>query len=291
MGNYLSGVVVGFREGLEAFLIVVIMLRFLRKTGRAELCKSVGLGAVIGVLLSLLVGGGLYALSSAVGKLDQAAKLWESGASLAALGLITTFIVWMIRHGSDMVRTVEQDTARNLSRSGVLLISALMVAREGVEIAIFSFAGEYELPAIFLGTGAALILTVLIYFSLVNVNLKTIFNLTLLYLILQAGFLLGYGIHEGLEALEQMGVLAESSGLLLGAVWCCRLHVQRNSDDPKTQRSLFQWALWRRRALSNAPQNDRIRRAVSTRPGRSASERESSASDSFSRCRSGPKFR
>jgi high-affinity iron transporter len=217
MGNYLSGVVVGFREGLEAFLIVVIMLRFLRKTGRAELCKSVGLGAVIGVLLSLLVGGGLYALSSAVGKLDQAAKLWESGASLAALGLITTFIVWMIRHGSDMVRTVEQDTARNLSRSGVLLISALMVAREGVEIAIFSFAGEYELPAIFLGTGAALILTVLIYFSLVNVNLKTIFNLTLLYLILQAGFLLGYGIHEGLEALEQMGVLAESSGLLIKA--------------------------------------------------------------------------
>lgn len=131
--------------------------------------------------------------------------------SLIALVLITTFIVWMIRHGSDMVGSMEKDAAANLSGKGILLLSAFMTAREGVEIAIFSFAGEYSIAGIFVGIGIALVLVVLIYYSLVRVNLKTIFTVTLIYLILQAGFLLGYGIHEGLSALKDLGVLAGSN--------------------------------------------------------------------------------
>jgi len=215
MGNFLSGTIVGFREGLEAFLIIVVLLRFLRRSGRPELIRSVRLGVGGGVLASLLVGALLFAAAGAVGRLEQAAKLWESGASLFALALITTFIVWMIRQGSNMAGTVERDASRNLSRSGIFLISGLMVAREGVEIAVFSFAGEYALPAIFTGIGAALVLSVLIGYSLVKVDLRTVFRLTLAYLILQAGFLLGYGLHEGLSALKEMGALAEGSPLLV----------------------------------------------------------------------------
>ena len=217
MGNLLTGMILGFREGLEAFLIIVILLRFLRRSERPELIRSVRLGVGTGVAASLVVGGILYAVSSALGQMEQTAKLWESGSSLIALALITTFIIWMIREGSNMVGTVERDAAKNLSRGGILMISALMVAREGVEIAIFSFAGEYDLLAIFAGIAAALLLTVLIYYSLVRVNLKTIFTLTLLYLILQAGFLLGYGIHEGLSALKEIGVLAETSPIFIKA--------------------------------------------------------------------------
>lgn len=217
MGNFLTGMVLGFREGLEAFLIIVILLRFLRRAERTELIKSVWSGAGLGILASLVVGGGLYAVSSALGRMEQTAKLWESLSSLIALALITTFIIWMIREGVNMVGSVERDAAKNLSRGGIVLIAALMVAREGVEIAIFSFAGEYDLLAIFAGVGAALVLTVLIYYSLVRVNLKTIFTITLLYLILQAGFLLGYGIHEGLSALKDIGALPETSPLFLKA--------------------------------------------------------------------------
>ena len=217
MGNFLTGAILGFREGLEAFLIVVILLRFLRRTGRTALTKSVWGGAALGAAASLVLGGALYALSRALGQMEQTAKLWESGSSLAALVFITTFIVWMIRHGSDMVGSVERGAAENLSGRGILLLSALMVAREGVEIAIFSFAGEYDLVSIFAGAAAALLLTALIYFSLVRVNLKTIFTLTLFYLILQAGFLLGYGLHEGLSALRETGVLAAGSPLLVKA--------------------------------------------------------------------------
>lgn len=217
MGNFLTGVILGFREGLEAFLIVVILLRFLRRTGRTELIKNVWRGAGLGILSSLVIGGILYAAASTMERMEQTAKLWESGSSLIALVFITTFIVWMIRNGSNMVGSVERDASQNLSGRGILLLSALMVAREGVEVSIFSFAGEYDLPAIFAGIGAALVLTVLIYYSLVRVNLKTIFSITLFYLILQAGFLLGYGIHEGLSALSDLGVLAETSPLFLQA--------------------------------------------------------------------------
>lgn len=215
MGNFLTGVILGFREGLEAFLIVVILLRFLRRTGRTELIKNVWRGAGLGILSSLVIGGILYAAASTMERMEQTAKLWESGSSLIALVFITTFIVWMIRNGSNMVGSVERNASQNLSGGGILLLSALMVAREGVEVSIFSFAGEYDLPAIFAGIGAALVLTVLIYYSLVRVNLKTIFSITLFYLILQAGFLLGYGIHEGLSALSELGVLAETSPLFL----------------------------------------------------------------------------
>lgn len=215
MGNMLTGMILGFREGLEAFLMVVILLRFIQRSNRTELRRNIWLGSFTGVLLSLVFGGILFYAAGAIQKLDQATKLWESGSSLFALIFITTFIVWMIKNGSNMVSSVEGKAASNLNSRGIFLLTALMVAREGVEISIFSFAGEYSVPAIFLGVAGALLLTVLIYYSLVRVNLKTIFTITMFYLILQAGFLLGYGIHEGLSAFKDLGMLSESSPLFI----------------------------------------------------------------------------
>ncbi len=92
-----------------------------------------------------------------------------------------------------------------------------MVTREGAEIAIFSFAGQYTLLSIIAGVGLASVLALLIYKSLIKVNLRTLFNLTLVYLILQAGFLFGYAIHEGLSALKALNLLNPDSWLLIKA--------------------------------------------------------------------------
>jgi high-affinity iron transporter len=215
MDSIFTGMILGFREGLEAFLIVVILLRFIQRSNRRELRRNVWLGSLTGVVISLAFGGILFYAAGAMNKLDQAAKLWESGSSLLALIFITTFIIWMIKNGSNMVGSVESQASAHLNAGGIFLLTALMVAREGVEILIFSFAGEYSILAIFLGIAAALALTVLIYYSLVKVNLKTIFTITMFYLILQAGFLLGYGIHEGLSAFKDLGMISESSPLLI----------------------------------------------------------------------------
>lgn len=217
MGNLLTGFILGFREGLEAFLMVVILLRFLKRSMHKELIKSVWQGTAAGVVLSLIFGGLLFVIASQMGRMEQYAKLWESGSSLFALIFITTFIVWMIKHGSDMVGSVEEDASARMTSTGIFSLAALMVAREGVEISVFTFAGEYSFFSIISGVGLALILTVLIYYSLVRVDLKTIFTITMFYLILQAGFLLGYGIHEGLSALKDLGYLAESSPVFIKA--------------------------------------------------------------------------
>ena len=217
MDNFFAGSVMGFREGLEAFLVIAIMLRYVSKIGETTLKKYIWIGTGAGVLASVGFGGILTVIGNAIGSTGRVAKLWESGASLLALILITTFIIWMIKNGSNMVSTVESNVKKNISKVGIILVASTMVAREGVEIAIFTFTGNYGLQSISLGLLISLVLAVLIFFSLVKINLKTIFTLTSAYLILQAGFLLGYSVHEGLSAFKDMGLIAESSVILTKA--------------------------------------------------------------------------
>lgn len=217
MGNYLAGVVMGFREGLEAFLVIAIIFRYIIKTKQLSLRKYVWWGVSIGLAVSLIFGGLLSQLGIAIQNTGSVAKIWESVASIVALVLVTTFIIWMIRNGRDMTGSVERSISKNLSKAGIITISAIMIAREGAEIVIFSFAGKYEIAPVFAGIAIALVIAVLIYFSLIKANIRTIFNITLIYLILQAGFLLGYAVHEGLSALKDLGILSENSFLLTKA--------------------------------------------------------------------------
>mgnify|MGYP001559609296 CR=1 FL=1 len=217
MANFLPGLIMGFREGLEAFLIVVIILQYLKKSGNTTFMKNAFSGALVGILASVGIGGVLLFISKSIGKTDELTKLWESSSSIVALILITTFIYWMIKHGRNMVTEVQTQVKTNLSAIGIFSITFFMVVREGTEIAVFVFAGKYILLSIFLGVALALIFCLLIYFSLVKINLKILFNVTLVYLIIQAGFLLGYGIHEGLSALQSLNIITSSSPLLIKA--------------------------------------------------------------------------
>jgi high-affinity iron transporter len=208
MSSFIPGMVVGFREGLEAFLVVAVALRFLDKTGRTAMKRSVWVGAVGGILLSVVVGLVLFALASFLGGTGRAAKLWESGASLVAVVLVSTFILWMIKHGAELKGAVERGVAHTSGGFGIAAVVAAMVLREGVEIALFSYAGMYSVLSLGMGIVLSLGLVILVFMSLIKVDLVTIFNITLAYLILQAGFLLGYGIHEGLSALKDAGIIA-----------------------------------------------------------------------------------
>lgn len=215
MANNIPGIIMGFREGLEAFLVIAIILRYLSKLELDVFKKYVAYGVAAGAAISIGLGMLLEFIGSKLGNTDIMAKLWESGASIAALVLVTTFIIWMIKHGSSMTKHIESEVGTHLSKWGIFLVSSIMVAREGVEIAIFTFAGDYSIIAITIGLAVALILTVLIFKSLVKVNLGTIFKVTLIYLILQAGYLLGYGIHEGLSALKSVKYLTGDNLLLI----------------------------------------------------------------------------
>lgn len=198
--DFLPGFIMGIREGLEAFLIIAIILEYLNKTNRQSDRKFVFQGLGYGLLASLVFGGVLFGISSLIGNGNtNVAKLWEFGASFLALILITTFIIFMLKNKSNIVSDIRDKISVSLSKKAIILLTMIMVAREGAEIVLFIFVSVEQLSYT---TGAlsgiliASLLVFLIYKSLIKVNLKVIFNITLVYLILQAGFLLGYGFHE-----------------------------------------------------------------------------------------------
>jgi len=207
MTQMMPAMIMGFREGLEAFLVVALILRYLTTIGEDRLKGKAYMGGLTGIIGSCLLGLFLFLVANALGGVNTLAKLWESGASFIALILVTTFIVWMIRFGSQMTANVHEQVSQNLSAAGVFFIAFAMVMREGTEIAVFSFAGKYSTSAVFVGIGVSLVVAFFIYHSLIKVRIDLIFRITLVYLILQAGFLLGYAVHEGLSALKGYSIL------------------------------------------------------------------------------------
>jgi high-affinity iron transporter len=203
--------IMGFREGLEAFLLIAIVLQYITKIDKEHLKNQIIQGAAVGVIISIVLGLLLNRLSEYLGGVSSLTKLWESGASFVALLLVSAFIVWMIRHGTNMSQHVKEQVGENVSASALFWISVVIIAREGTEVAIFSFAGKYPFDIVAMGVLSALVLSVLIFYSLIKVNLSVLFKITLAYLILQAGFLLGYSLHEGFSALKGYGMISPDS--------------------------------------------------------------------------------
>lgn len=209
--DFVPGFVMGIREGLEAFLIIVIMLEYLNKANRKGDKKYVYQGLLYGIVASLVFGGILYLTSMWLNNGNtNIAKLWEFGASFVALALITTFIFFMIRHKDSIVSEINGKMQVSLKAKAIILLALVMVAREGAEVVLFVFAsvdkvsyGLGALSGVLLSAG----IVYLIYKSLIKVNLKVIFNITLVYLILQAGFLLGYSFHELFSYFKDVGVI------------------------------------------------------------------------------------
>ena len=217
LNQMIPSFIMGFREGLEAFLLIAIILKYISKSAQFHLRSKVIQGGIAGLIISLLLCLLLNAVSAGLGGITTLTKVWESAASLIALVLVTMFIFWMIRHGHDMAKHVEGKVDKNLSAAGLFFISLVIVAREGTEIAIFSFAGKYPFNIVILGVLASLILTLLIFYSLVKVDIALLFKITLAYLILQAGYLLGYTFHEGFSALKGYEMISGDNAVFIKA--------------------------------------------------------------------------
>lgn len=201
--NILPGLITGFREGLEAFLIIILMIRYFKKTEQLKYVKQVYLGSYVGIGISLVFGLLMYWITTSLGSSgNNIDKLWESIISLVAVGLITTLIYYMIKNKGKIAGEITNKIEMNLSMRGILILAALLIAREGAEITLFILASADKfsfLVGSMSGILIAVVLGILLSKSLVRVNLSTIFNITLFYLILQAGFLFGYSVHEFLS--------------------------------------------------------------------------------------------
>lgn len=212
------GTILGLREGLEAFLVIGIITKYLDKTGRGSLKPSVKIGMGAGIAGSIVIGLVLWRVSVLLGSSSaNIGKLWESVASIAGLLLLSTFIFWMMKHGKTVVSDVRSQVDSKVSTVGVLLLASVVVLREGVEISLFAFSSANEqayVLGVLFGVIASAILAYLIFLSLVKINLSVLFTITLAYLVFQAGYLFGYSIHEFLSAMKSLGKIASDGAVL-----------------------------------------------------------------------------
>lgn len=85
MTQMIPAMIMGFREGLEAFLVIAVILRYLSTIGKTQLKVKVYQGGVAGIIGSCLLGLGLFIAANRLGGVDTLSKAWESGASFIAL--------------------------------------------------------------------------------------------------------------------------------------------------------------------------------------------------------------
>lgn len=207
-----SNFLIGLREGLEAALVVSILITYLVRTSRRNRIPYVWLGVFAALGLSVLFGSLLTYTRFSLLNTFTAQELFGGVMSIIAVALVTWMIVWMRDTGARMNAEL-QGKLESAIQGGIgmiVLMAFVAVAREGLETALFFFsavqaAGSTVEPVIgfVLGILTASTLGYLLYRRAVKIDLKKFFTVTGYFLILVAAGVLSYGMHD----LQEAGVL------------------------------------------------------------------------------------
>ena len=208
-GFFISGLLTGLREGVEAALIVSIIMAYLAKTGNQRYFGQIWLGAGVAVALSVVIG---LVLFNTIGGLEEPAEqIFEGIAMLVAASVVTWMLFWMRRTSANIKGELHASVDRALMNGGIFGLSLLAFAaviREGIETALFlmgqATAAGTEAMSTLIGALVGLVIAVGIGYGLYRgarvINLRTFFQWTGIALIFIAAGLLSHGIHEFIEA-------------------------------------------------------------------------------------------
>jgi high-affinity iron transporter len=204
LGNYL----IGLREGLEAALVVSILVAYLVKRGRREALLPVWAGVGAAIALSVCFALVLNLLIDA----EQHFKIQELAGgvlSLVAVGLVTWMIFWMRTAARSIKGELEGrlEGALDVGPLALATVGFLAVGREGLETALFlwtntrsSQSGTEPIIGAVLGLATAVVLGYLLYRGGLKLDLRRFFTWTGAGLILVAAGVFGYGFHDLQEA-------------------------------------------------------------------------------------------
>lgn len=215
LGNYL----IGLREGLEAALVVSILLVYVKRTNREALVKWVTYGVIAAVVASIFVA---YILESISEELEDSFEpIFAGTVSLLAVVFVTWMIFWMKKSArtiSTDLRNRLDDAALSGGQVAVALMAFVAVIREGAETAVFFWAATQatgsastSVVGLLLGLGTAVGLGWAIYESAASVNLPKFFRVTGVLLVFVAAGVLSYGIHE----FQEVGLLPGEDNVLI----------------------------------------------------------------------------
>lgn len=205
LGNFL----IGLREGLEAALIVSILLAYLNKVGRSKDTRWVWTGVGIAVGISLLLGAILT--YGPKGLTFEAQELIGGVLSIVAAGLVTWMVLWMAQASRTLSKDLKNALDQALSPKALVGVALLAVGREGLETALFIWAatkaaaresGSTSVPLIgaLIGIAVAVVIAALLHRGILSMNLSTFFTWTGALLIVIAAGVVAYGVHDLQEA-------------------------------------------------------------------------------------------
>jgi high-affinity iron transporter len=204
----LATFLIGLREGLEAALVVGILIAYVTRMGRRDVLPRLWAGVGLAVALALAIGAiltfGTYTLTF------EAQELIGGILSLITVALVTWMIFWMQKTARTMKSSLEAGVDRALAAGGlwaVVIIGFISVAREGIETTLLlwsmvqSFgATPAALLGAVLGLAAAIALGWLLARGMLRINLRVFFTATGAFLIVVAAGILAYAIHDLQEA-------------------------------------------------------------------------------------------
>ncbi|MFG2473475.1 iron uptake transporter permease EfeU [Streptomyces fagopyri] len=203
-GNYL----IGLREGLEASLVVCILIAYLVKTGRRDALRPIWTGIAVAILLALGFGCALEFGSQEM--TFEAQEALGGSLSILAVGLVTWMVFWMRRTARHLKSELhgKLDAALAMGTGALVATAFLAVGREGLETALFVWASVHAasdgtprpLIGVALGLLTAVFLGWLFYRGALRINLAKFFTWTGGMLVVVAAGVIAYGVHDLQEA-------------------------------------------------------------------------------------------
>ena len=234
LGALTSGLLTGLREGVEAALIVSIVITYLVRTGRSEQVGRVWVGTGLAAVLSLIVGVVIY---NTVGAFEAPyEQIFEGTTLLIAAGVVTWMLFWMRRQARSVKGELQAAVERAVAVGGswgLAILAFTAVIREGLETSIFlvgqATSDRAEAAWILVGALAGLAIAVLIGYGFYRgshrLNLASFFRWTGIGLVFIAAGLLSHGIGEFVEvgalgngpwtatAFDLSGLLSDETGI------------------------------------------------------------------------------
>ncbi len=234
----LPSYLLSLREGIEAALIIGIVLGALRQMRRTELIPAVWLGTLSATALSLLAAILLTNLGLSFEGAGE--QIFEGITMITAAALLTWMIFWMSRTARTLKSDLEADihkAAFTTGKRAVFFVAFIAILREGIELALFLTASVFAtdwlqttLGAI-LGLGTSILLGWSIFSAIIRLDLHRFFQVTSFLLILFAAGLVAHGVHE----FNEVGWIPA----VIEHVWDVNTIVDENSTFGQLLKALF----------------------------------------------------
>jgi high-affinity iron transporter len=199
----LAAVLIAFREGLEAALIVGIVVSYLRKIGRGDRAPIAWFGVALAVVLSALIAVAMNRVGAELQEPYE--QLFEGTTMLVAVAVLTWMIFWMRYQARFIKRELEARVLNVVSSGasvGLFILAFLSVFREGIETALFLAANAFAADGVstlvgaLVGLALAAAVGVGIYAMALRLNVRVFFDATSILLVIFAAGLLAHAVHE-----------------------------------------------------------------------------------------------